>query len=79
MASRRAIETDIPNPTSGQPKRVDPLLLTTFTHVGSRGQRKMLPTSLTLPASLWGAGEGGREMGIAPWKLQATLVERRWQ
>lgn len=26
----------------------------------------MLPTSLTVPASLWGAGEGGREMLVAP-------------
>lgn len=64
MASQRSTETGSPNPTSEYPKRLDPLLFITLKRRGD--PRKKLPTSLLVPASLWGAGEGGIERCLLP-------------
>ncbi|KAM7240993.1 hypothetical protein CapIbe_007563 [Capra ibex] len=64
MASQRSTETSSPNPTSEYPKRLDPLLFITLKWRGD--PRKKLPTSLLVPASLWGTGEGGIERCVLP-------------
>uniref|UniRef100_A0A4W2G8B7 Very low density lipoprotein receptor n=1 Tax=Bos indicus x Bos taurus TaxID=30522 RepID=A0A4W2G8B7_BOBOX len=64
MASQRSTETSGPNPAPEYPKRLDPLLFITLKWRGD--PRKKLPTSLLVPASLWGAGEGGIERCLLP-------------
>lgn len=79
MASQRAIETGTPNPTSVQPEHLDPSLQ--HFQMGRGGRRKPLPTSLTVPASLRGAGEGGREIRVAPgsWKCLPGCKPSWWE
>lgn len=64
MASQRAIETGIPNPTSVQPKHLDPLLFSTSTWKKEALGRRYLPASQYQP--LFGAQERVVERCLLP-------------